>query len=43
MKIETKKLPGSLVEITMEDELNHVAHHRKHVIEYLRKIEMSRI
>lgn len=37
MKIETKKLPGSLVEITMEDEVNHVAHHRKHVIEYLRK------
>lgn len=37
MKIESKKLPGSIVELTLEDEASHIAHHRKHVIEYLRK------
>lgn len=37
MKIESKKLPGSIVELTLEDEASHVASHRKHVIEYLRK------
>jgi trigger factor len=37
MKIESKRLPGSIVELILEDEASHVASHRKHVIEYLRK------
>lgn len=37
MKIDIKKLPWSIVEFTLEDEASHVAQHRKHVIEHLRK------
>ncbi|MDD4151379.1 MAG: trigger factor, partial [Candidatus Gracilibacteria bacterium] len=37
MKVEAKKMAGSIVELILEDDITHVASHRKHVMEYLEK------